>query len=96
MTFYSFEWIKCGEGAIRKEEICSERGSAFYANHVAEVARKTKVMNVYEYEYETKDKNGNVPKVRFKWVTTLELDYKNIEEMLSLLDVGSIEKALQP
>lgn len=56
----SFEWIKCGEGAIRKEGICSESGSAFYANHVEEVAGKTEVMNVYEYEYEAKDKNGKV------------------------------------
>lgn len=78
----SFEWIKCQEGAIRKEEICSERGSAFYANHVEEVAGKREVMNVYEYEYEAKGKNGNVSKIRFKWVTNLELNNKNIEEMV--------------
>lgn len=78
----SFEWIKCGEGAIRKEGICSETGAAFYANHVEEVAGKTEVMNVYEYEYEAKDKIGNVSKIRFKWVTNLELNNKNIEEMV--------------
>lgn len=78
----SFEWIKCGEGAIRKEGICSETVVAFYANHVEEVAGKTEVMNVYEYEYEAKDKIGNVSKIRFKWVTNLELNNKNIEEMV--------------
>lgn len=78
----SFEWIKCGEGAIRKEGICSETGVAFYANHVEEVAGKTEVMNVYEYEYEAKDKIVNVSKIRFKWVTNLELNNKNIEEMV--------------
>ena len=36
----SFEWIKCGEDAIRKEGICKEKGSVFYANHVEEVAGK--------------------------------------------------------
>lgn len=78
----SFEWIKCGEGAIRKEGLCSESGSAFYANHVEDVAEKTEVMNVYEYEYEAKDKNGKVSKIMFKWVTNIELNNKNIEEMV--------------
>ena len=78
----SFEWIKCGEDAIRKEGIGSEKGSVFYANHVEEVAGKTEVMNVYEYEYEAKDKKGNAKKIRFQWVTSLELNNKNIEEMV--------------
>ena len=78
----SFEWIKCGEDAIRKEGICKEKGSTFYANHVEEVAGKSEVMNVYEYEYEAKDKDGNKQKIRFQWVTSLELSDKNIEEMV--------------
>ena len=78
----SFEWIKCGEDAIRKEGICKEKGSVFYANHVEEVAGKSEVMNVYEYEYEAKDKDGNKQKIRFQWVTSLELSDKNIEEMV--------------
>ena len=78
----SFEWIKCGEDAIRKEGICKEKGSVFYANHVEEVAGKSEIMNVYEYEYEAKDKDGNKQKIRFQWVTSLELSDKNIEEMV--------------
>lgn len=78
----SFEWIKYGEGAGRKEEIGSEKGTVFYANHVEEVAGKTEVMNVYEYEYEAKDKKGKAPIIRFKWITNLELNNKNIEEMI--------------
>ena len=78
----SFEWIKCGEDAIRKEGICKEKGSTFYANHVEEVAGKSEIMNVYEYEYEAKDKDGNKQKIRFQWVTSLELSDKNIEEMV--------------
>ena len=78
----SFEWIKCGEDAIRKEGICKEKGSVFYANHVEEVAGKSEIMNVYEYEYEVKDKDGNKQKIRFQWVTSLELSDKNIEEMV--------------
>lgn len=78
----SFEWIKGGEDAIREKGIGSEKGSAFYANHVEEVAGKSEVMNVYEYEYEAKDKKGNTKKIRFQWVTSLELNNKNIEEMV--------------
>ena len=76
----SFEWIKRGEGAIRMEDICCEKGSAFYANHVEEVAGKTEVMNVYEYE--EKDKKGNTNTIKFQWITSLELNNKNIEEMV--------------
>ena len=76
----SFEWIKSGEGAIRMEGICREKGSAFYANHVEEVAGKSEVMNVYEYE--AKDKKGNTHTIKFQWITSLELNNKNIEEMV--------------
>ncbi len=62
------------------EDICCEKGSAFYANHVEEVAGKTEVMNVYEYE--EKDKKGNTNKIKFQWITSLELNNKNIEEMV--------------
>ena len=39
-------------------------------------------MNVFEYEYETKDKNGNKQIIRFQWITSLELTKRNIEEMI--------------
>lgn len=78
----SFEWIKSGEDTIRKTGLCKEKGSAFYANHVEEVAGKTEVMNVFEYEYETKDKDGQKHKIRFQWISSLELTDKNLEEMI--------------
>lgn len=78
----SYEWIKNGEGVNRKIGICGEKGSAFYANHVEEVAGKTEVMNVYEYEYEATENNENARVIRFKWVTNIELNNKNIEEMI--------------
>ena len=37
-------------------------------------------MNVYEYE--EKDKKGNTNKIKFQWITSLELNNKNIEEMV--------------
>lgn len=55
----SFEWIKSGDGAERKSGLCEEKGNACYANHVEKVAGKKEVMNVFEYEYETKDKEEN-------------------------------------
>ena len=39
-------------------------------------------MNVYEYKYEAKDKDENKQKIRFQWVTSLELSDKNVEEMI--------------
>lgn len=52
----SFEWIKSGHDATREMGLCKEEGSAFYANHVEEVAGKKEIMNVFEYEHESKDK----------------------------------------
>ena len=77
-----FEWIKSGDDAIREVGLCKEKGTAFFANHVEEVAGKKQIMNVFEYEYETTDKDGKQQKIRFQWVTSLELTKRNIEEMI--------------
>lgn len=77
-----FEWIKKSEDAKRQTGLCKEKGTAFFANHVEEVAGKEAVMNVYEYEYETIDKAGNKHTTRFQWITSLELTENNIEEMI--------------
>ena len=58
--------------------LCKEKGTAFYANHVEEVAGKTEIMNVFEYEYKTRNKHM----IRFQWVTSLELTKRNLEEMI--------------
>lgn len=73
-----FEWIKSGEPSMRYSGLCSEKGTAFFANHVEEVAGKTEVMNVFEYEYETKEKK----KIRFCWITNIDITEKNLEEMI--------------
>lgn len=78
----SFEWIKSGDDGTRQTGLSKEKGTGFYANHVEEVAGKKQLMNVFEYEYEKKDKKGKVQSVRFQWVTSLELTKRNLEEMI--------------
>ena len=78
----SLEWIKSGDGAERKSGLCEEKGNACYANHVEKVAGKKEVMNVFEYEYETEDKEEKKHTTRFQWVSSIELTKRNIEEMI--------------
>ena len=61
-----FEWIKAGEDAEYQNGLCKEKGRGFFANHVEEVAGKQAVMNVFEYEYEAKNEEGNKQIVRFQ------------------------------
>ena len=77
-----FEWIKSGEDASRKAGLCKEKGTAFYANHVEELAGKTEIMTVLEYEYEIKEKEGKKQTIRFQWISSLELTDRNLEEMI--------------
>ena len=39
-------------------------------------------MNVFEYEYETEDKEGKKHTMGFQWVSSLELTKRNLEEMI--------------
>lgn len=78
----SFEWIKASEETIRQTGLCKEKGTGLYVNHVEEVAGKTQTMNVVEYEYECIDKEEKKQRVRFQWVTSLELTKRNLEEMI--------------
>lgn len=73
-----FEWIKSGEPTRHYSGLCSEKGTAFFANHVEEVVGKSEAMNVFEYEYETKEKK----KVRFCWITNIDMTKRNLEEMI--------------
>ena len=43
---------------------------------------KKEVMNVFEYEYKTEDKEGKKHTTRFQWVSSIELTKRNIEEMI--------------
>ncbi|MBQ8038885.1 MAG: transposase family protein [Lachnospiraceae bacterium] len=78
----SFEWIKSGNGTETQSGLCEEKGTACYANHVEEVAGKKEVMNVFEYEYETRDKQRKKHTTRFRWVCSMELTKRNIEELI--------------
>ena len=77
-----FDWIKSGEDIIRQSGLCKEKGIGFFANHVEEVAGKTETMNVFEYEYEKKDNDGNKQTVSFRWITSLEVTKRKLEEMI--------------
>lgn len=74
----SYEWIKAGKGAEKLEGICKEKGNGYYVNHVETVAGKEEVMNVYEYQYLNKKNEC----VGFQWVTSLEMNKKNLKEII--------------
>lgn len=78
----SYEWIGDGGGKTEVKRICPENGTGAYVNHVEEVAGKTEVMNLYEYEYELKEK-GETKKIKFQWITNIELTKRNLEEMVT-------------
>lgn len=78
----SYEWIKDGDGAEKIPELCEEKGTACYVNHVEKVAGKKEAMNVFEYEYETEAKEGRTHTVRFRWISSLEVTKRNIKEMI--------------
>ena len=44
-----------------------------------EVAGKEEIMNVFEYEYEGKDKKGKKRKITFRWITNLEINKRNLK-----------------
>lgn len=78
-----FEWIKSGESSVCQAGLCKEKGTAFFANHVEEVAGKTETMNVFEYEYGKKEKDGNEKRIRFQWVSSIKITKRNLEEMIA-------------
>lgn len=76
-----FEWIKSG-GVKKASGLCKEKGTGCYANHVEEVAGKKETMNVFEYEYEKKDKKGKRHGARLRFISSLEVTEKNLDEMI--------------
>lgn len=65
----------------KKNLLGKEKGNAKYVNHVEEITGKTFTANIFEYEYVRKIKEKDVT-VRFQWITDIELDNRNIEEMV--------------
>ena len=76
----SYAWIEGGGGKTEVKGICEEKGTGAYINHVEEVAGKAETMNLYEYEYTKKD--GRT-KVKFQWISDIELTKQNLEEMIT-------------
>lgn len=60
--------------------ICKEKGEGAYYNHVEKLAGKTEEMNFYEYTCK-KTVKGKEAEVHFRWVTNIELNKRNLEEM---------------
>ena len=78
----SYEWIAEGGGKTEIKNIGKELGTGAYINHVEETAGKKETANIYEYRYERKDKEGNSTVVRFRWITSIEVTKRNLEEMI--------------
>ena len=39
-------------------------------------------MNVFEYKYKGKYKKGKKQKITFRWITNLEINKRNFEELI--------------
>ena len=77
----SYEWITKGNGNTEVENICKEKGTGAYVNHVEELAEKREVMNVFEYRCIRREKGKDKP-VLFQWISSIELTKRNLEEMI--------------
>jgi hypothetical protein len=77
----SYEWIKQGGGATVVMNICGEKGTGEFANHVDETAGKEETANIFGYAYEV-EKDGKKQTISFSWLTDIELTKKNLEEMI--------------
>lgn len=64
------------------EKVGAEKGTARYVNHVENTVDKEETGNIFEYQYESQDHEGNRKTARFQWSTDLELTGKNVEEMI--------------
>lgn len=79
----SYEWIAEGGGKTEVRNIGKELGTGAYINHVEETAGKKETANMYEYRYEYKDKNGAMVIAGTRWITSIELTRRNLEEMIN-------------
>ena len=79
----AYEWIKEGNGATEVSGICEEKGTGRYVNHVEETAGKKQKMNILEYQYTCGSEKSKKQKlITFQWITNIDLDKKNTEEMI--------------
>ena len=82
LLWESYEWIAGGGGKTEIKNIGKEMGRGGYINHVEETAGKKETANIYEYQYERRDKEGKSTAAGFRWITSIELTKRNLEEMI--------------
>lgn len=64
------------------DKICEEKGKAVYVNHIEHTVEKEYDANIFEYSYSEKKANGEIKETKFQWITDIELNAKNLEEMI--------------
>ena len=75
--------IENGEYGKKENLLGEEKGTANYVNHVENITGKDFTANIFEYEYEQINKKTNKKTIRkFRWITDIELEDRNIEEMV--------------
>lgn len=62
--------------------ICSEKGTGYFYNHIEGLAGKTQVMNIFEYSYENKDKDGSIKEHHMQWLTNINLTRGKLEKII--------------
>lgn len=63
------------------KNICKENGSGRYYNGIGEIAGKKEAMNIFEYSYKKKTRDGET-EICFQWITDLEVSRRNLEELV--------------
>lgn len=75
------EYIRKADGEMSVKGIGKEKGCGGYINHVEETAGKKEISNIFRYTYERKE-NEDFKTINFNWNTNIELNEKNLEEMI--------------
>ena len=72
------------EGGYDKvlENIGQEKGVGRYVNQVGKTLDEIETANIFEYQYERQDDEGNRKTTKIQWLTDLELSAKNLLEMI--------------
>ena len=60
-----------------------EKGKGSFYNHMEKITGKEEIFNVFTYEY-SKVKKQKEQKVKFMWVTNIELKAKNLKELIAV------------
>lgn len=78
----NYELLEEGKDKYIIANVCQEKGEGKFANNVGKLAGKTEQMNILEYSFETKEKNG-LKRKRMEWVTNIEITRRNLEKLIT-------------